>query len=211
MTISTEQTWQEMNQQLRGFFRRRVRDDQLAEDLLQETFLRIHNGLASLEEREHLGAWVYRIARNTLVDYLRKGSTSREVPTDDLTLAEGALAEGALEEATHEDVAHWLRHMVQRLPAKYQAAVELAELDGISQREMSERLGISLSGAKSRVQRGREQLKDLLVQCCRWELDRHGGVVDYQPRTTCPVCGSATATPSSCTSQSASADESRSQ
>ena len=206
MTISTEQTWQEMNQQLRGFFRRRVRDDQLAEDLLQETFLRIHNGLASLEEREHLGAWVYRIARNTLVDYLRKGSTSREVPTDDLTLAEGAL-----EEATHEDVAHWLRHMVQRLPAKYQAAVELAELDGISQREVSERLGLSLSGAKSRVQRGREQLKDLLVRCCRWELDRHGGVVDYHPRTPCPVCGSATATSASCTSQSTSTDGAHSQ
>jgi RNA polymerase sigma-70 factor (ECF subfamily) len=206
MTISTEQTWHEMNQQLRGFFRRRVGDDQLAEDLLQETFLRIHNGLVSLEDRERLGAWVYRIARNTLVDYLRKGTTAREIPTEDLTLIEKPF-----EETANEDVARWLGQMVQRLPAKYQAAVELAEFKGISQREVSERLGISLSGAKSRVQRGREQLKDLLVQCCRWELDRQGGVVDYQPRTPCPVCGSATATPSSCMSQSTSADESRSQ
>jgi RNA polymerase sigma-70 factor, ECF subfamily len=200
MPLSTEQTWYEMNQQLRSFFRRRVRDEHVVEDLLQETFLRIHNGLTSLEEREHLGAWVYRIARNTLVDYLRKGSTSREIPTDDLKVIDGPL-----EEASNEDVAHWLRQMVQRLPAKYQAAVELVELDDISQREVSERLGISLSGAKSRVQRGREQLKALLVQCCRWELDRYGGVVDYHPRSSCPVCRSTTTTPAACAARNDSA------
>ena len=193
MSISTEQTWQEMNQKLRGFFRRRIGDAQLAEDLLQETFLRIHNGLASLAEREHLGAWVYRIARNTLVDYLRKGFATREIPTEDLTGTEDPFAETA-----DEDVAWWLRQMVRQLPAKYQAAIELAELEGVSQREVSERLGLSLSGAKSRVQRGREQLKALLVRCCRWELDRQGGVVDYQPRSPCPVCGadSASSVPS---------------
>ena len=197
MTVSTEQTWHEMHHQLRSFFRRRVGDAQLAEDLLQDTFLRIHHGLASLADHERVGPWVYRIARNTLVDYLRKGATTREIPTDDLT----QIAD-PFEEANQEDVAGWLGQMVQRLPAKYQAAVELAELRGISQREVSERLGISLSGAKSRVQRGREHLKDVLVQCCRWELDRHGGVVDYSPRTTCPVCGSARTTPTLCTSRS---------
>lgn len=202
MPLSTEQTWYEMNQQLRSFFRRRVRDEHLAEDLLQETFLRIHHGLASLEEQERLGAWVYRVARNTLVDYLRKGSTSREVPTDDPTEREGPL-----EEATNEDIAHWLRQMVQRLPAKYQGAVELAELDGITQREVSERLGLSLSGAKSRVQRGREQLKELLVQCCRWELDRHGGIVDYHPRSSCPVCRSTATPPAACTATEQRTDE----
>jgi RNA polymerase sigma-70 factor (ECF subfamily) len=206
MTVSTEQTWDQMNRQLRGFFRRRVGDDQLAEDLLQETFLRIHLGLASLADHERVGPWVYRIARNTLVDYLRKGFVAREIPTDDLTHIEAPLAETG-----NDNGASWLRQMVYRLPAKYQTAVEFAELQGVSQREVSERLGISLSGAKSRVQRGREHLKDLLVQCCRWELDRQGGVVDYQPRTTCPVCGSAAATPTSCIAKSNGADESRSQ
>jgi RNA polymerase sigma-70 factor (ECF subfamily) len=200
MTISTEQTWDQMNRQLRSFFRRRVGDDQLAEDLLQETFLRIHHGLASLADHERVGPWVYRIARNTLVDYLRKGFVAREIPTEDLTESEASYTE-----ATNEDVVRWLGQMVQRLPAKYQAAVELAELKGISQREVSERLGLSVSGAKSRVQRGREQLKDLLVQCCRWELDRHGGVVDYHPRTPCPVCGSAATPPSACASRPTSA------
>jgi RNA polymerase sigma-70 factor (ECF subfamily) len=196
MTISTEQAWQEMNQKLRGFFRRRVGDDQLAEDLLQETFLRIHNGLASLAEHERLAAWVYRVAHNTLVDYLRKGVVSKEVLSDDL-----ARTEEPPEGMANEDVARWLRQMVQNLPAKYRAAVELAELQEVTQREVSERLGISLSGAKSRVQRGREQLKDLLVRCCRWELDRRGGVVDYQPRTQCPACGSTSSTTTSCTAK----------
>ena len=71
MGVSTEQAWQAMSRQLRAFFRRRVTDDQLAEDLLQETFARVHNGLASLQEQERLAAWVYRIAQNTLRDYFR--------------------------------------------------------------------------------------------------------------------------------------------
>lgn len=88
---------------------------------------------------------------------------------------------------------------MQNLPAKYRTAVELAELQEVTQREVSERLGISLSGAKSRVQRGREHLKDLLVRCCRWELDRRGGVVDYQPRVKCSACGFASSATPSCT------------
>jgi RNA polymerase sigma-70 factor (ECF subfamily) len=199
MTISTEQAWREMSQKLRDFFRRRVVNEQLAEDLLQETFLRIHNGLASLAEHERLAAWVYRIARNTLVDYLRKGLVSKEVLIDDV-----ARMEEPPEETANKDVAQWLRQMVQNLPAKYRTAVELAELQEVPQREVSERLGISLSGAKSRVQRGREQLKDLLVRCCRWELDRRGGVVDYQPRTKCPVCGATSSTTASCTAKNSS-------
>jgi RNA polymerase sigma-70 factor (ECF subfamily) len=70
--------------------------------------------------------------------------------------------------------------MVERLPQPYREAVELAEFEGLTQRALADRLGISLSGAKSRVQRAREQLRTMLLDCCRIETDARGGVVDCQ-------------------------------
>lgn len=183
MRLSTEQAWREMSQQLYGFFRRRVHDDQLAQDLVQDAFLRIHNNLDTVQDQERLLAWVYRVAASTLADHFRKGFTSKEILTEDLTLADDQP-----EENYNEEVAGWLQQMVQSLPPTYRAAVELAELEGVTQREVSDRLGISLSGAKSRVQRGREKLKDQLLQCCHVEFDRRGNVTDYQPRTGCHAC-----------------------
>ena len=67
----------------------------------------------------------------------------------------------------------------------------MIDLKGMSQQEAANRLGVSLSGAKSRIQRGRKQIKDMLLACCRVELDRLGGVVDFAPRGNggCRHCG----------------------
>jgi RNA polymerase sigma-70 factor (ECF subfamily) len=66
------------------------------------------------------------------------------------------------------------------LPEPYSQALILTEYEGLSQKEMAERLGISFSGAKSRVQRARRKLRDLLLQCCHFELDRRA-FLDYYP------------------------------
>ncbi len=195
MSVSTEQVWQTMSQKLRAFFRRRVTDDQLAEDLLQETFVRVHNGLASLQEQERLAAWVYRVAHNTLVDYFRKGFASKEVLTIDDAGPDDIPEENDSAENYNEEISAGLECIVQRLPPRYREAIELAELKGVTQAEVGARLGLSLSGAKSRVQRGREKLKDLLLECCHFELDRRGNVVDYQPQHTCSGCCASPATP----------------
>jgi RNA polymerase sigma-70 factor (ECF subfamily) len=81
--------------------------------------------------------------------------------------------------------------MVQRLPPNYRDAIALVELEGLTQRAAAERLGISLSGAKSRVQRGREKLRLLLEDCCRIQLDASGGIAGYEARggASCAACG----------------------
>jgi RNA polymerase sigma-70 factor (ECF subfamily) len=74
----------------------------------------------------------------------------------------------------------------------YRQAVQLSEIEGLPQQEVADRLGLSLSGAKSRIQRGRLMLKDELERCCRFEFDRRGNVMDYEPRperTVCRNCG----------------------
>ncbi len=189
MSVSTEHAWQVLSRQLRAFFRRRVGDDdQLAEDLLQETFVRVHNGLASLREQERLAAWVYRVAQNTLRDYFRTGSVSKEVLVPHGVVADAIPEESTAEENYNEEIATGLGCIVQQLPPRYREAIELAELQGLTQSEVGVRLGLSLSGAKSRVQRGRAKLKDLLLECCHFELDRHGNVIDYRPQHACSDC-----------------------
>src|SRR5450755_4926357 len=78
-----------------------------------------------------------------------------------------------------------VRAMVLALPDQDRQALVLTEYQGLTQKELGERLGLSFSGAKSRVQRAREKLKQELLSCCHFELDRRGHILDYQPRCDC--------------------------
>jgi RNA polymerase sigma-70 factor (ECF subfamily) len=172
-SISTERIWELLSAKLRSFLLRRVSDEQVAEDLLQETFVRIHKKLAEVEDVQRITPWVFQIARNLVVDHYRRKSLDATAIADDLESQEDE------EEHLNELVAGWLPPMVAELPEAYRDAVELYELKGVSQREIADQLGISLSGAKSRVQRGRAQLKKLLFDCCSFEQDRHGNVIGF--------------------------------
>jgi len=172
---STEELWKLLSDRLRGFFSRRVSDPDAVEDLLQETFLRIHRGLAELDDGQRIVAWVFQVARNLVVDYHR---SRPEVAPED----QGAETEEHAEESDanlNDEVRAWLPAMIAGLPETYRRALELSELEGLSQQRVADELGLSLSGAKSRVQRGRGKLKDLLFDCCSFERDSRGNVIDY--------------------------------
>ncbi len=176
----TERIWQEFSEELRLFILGRISNPQDAEDILQETFIKIHKKLATLEDDERLTAWLYQIARNTIIDYYR-----RQKPTE--TLAPESIENQAVEWIETEDdmetlVASWMKPMVMALPDKYSEALLLTEFEGMTQRELAEHLQLSHSGAKSRVQRGRTMMKEALFDCCIFERDRQGGIVDYRRR-----------------------------
>ena len=87
--------------------------------------------------------------------------------------------------------AAWLHELIRSLPDDYRDAVQLSEIEGLSQAEVGVRLGLSLSGAKSRVQRGRALLKRLLQECCHFDFDGRGSVLDCAPRPggrSCEAC-----------------------
>lgn len=181
---STEAIWKHLSADLRRFIRRRVPDDHVADDLLQETFVRVHRHIGALQEAERLAAWVYRIARNVINDHHRK-ATEPVVALADADPVDAA--------EDHQDQCRcrgveWLEEMVRSLPEGYREAVQLAEIEGLSQQEVADRLGLSLSGAKSRIQRGRAMLKDALDQCCRFEIDGRGNVMDFEPKPDRKVC-----------------------
>ncbi len=153
MITTTEKVWYEFNAQLKFFILKRIPDEQSAEDILQDVFLKIHSHIDTLRNEEKLQGWIYQIARNAIRDHYRTYKAMSPLPE----------------------------------------TLDVAD-QGLTQRELGEKLGISLSGAKSRVQRAREKLKTTLLDCCHFQFDRLGRVIDYQPR--CDCCSSHTSSES---------------
>ena len=183
---SADAIWTWLSADLLRFIRSRVSDEHDADDLLQETFVRVHRNMSAVQESDRLAAWVYRIARNVIHDHHRRPAAELVALADD-PVAEADGGEGCV----RCGAGLWLEEMVRQLPDGYREAVHLAEIEGLPQQQVAERLGLSLSGAKSRIQRGRVMLKDILERCCRFEFDRRGNVLEYDPlpnRTVCRNC-----------------------
>lgn len=135
----------------------------------------------------HLRGWLYRVTRNSIVDHYR----SRR-PTEELS-EEVERDPRAVESPTEQELAGCLAPLLDGLPAPDRRALVLSEVEGLPQREIAWREGLSLSGAKSRVQRARRMLRESLLGCCRVEIDRRGGVVDFQARPGGRACVSSAA------------------
>ena len=141
---TTDAIWVHLSSDLRRFIRRRVSDDHIADDLLQETFVRVHRNIAALQETERLAAWVYQIARNVVYDHHRAAANST------VTLADAEpVDDNGDDEPQFGRV--WLDEMIRSLPDGYREAVQMAEIDERSQQHVADQLGLSLSGAKSRI------------------------------------------------------------
>lgn len=177
----TEHAWYALHEPLRAFLRKRLRSEEVVEDLLQDVFLRIHTHADTLREEEKLESWIYQIARHRVTDYYRRQRPVLSLEETD----QETLLEDLPEEDVQAELAPSVAAMVNALPEPYREALYLTEYQGLSQRDLATRLGLSFSGAKSRVQRAREKLKQLLLDCCHFEFDRLGRVIDYQPRCTC--------------------------
>jgi len=179
-----ELLWDRYNRRLGAFIRSRVGNDADAEDILQEVFYRIHRHLCCQTEWSKPESWIYQIARNLIIDHYRRRREMVEIPESypvEFDLDEQARLEGD-PEAT---LALSLKEMVDELPEPYRQALLLTEYQGLSQKQLAESQGISLSGAKSRVQRARDKLRDMLLDCCHFELDRRGRILDYYEHCCC--------------------------
>ena len=191
-----ELPWEELHGNLRAFISRRVRNQADVDDLVQRVLLQIVKGLASLRDAERLHAWVYRTARNVIVDYYRSSVGRREVASggaEDLAAASAETQTNSPddERAALQELAGCMTPMIRQLPPVYREAVTLADLEGVNQADAATRAGVSVSAMKSRIQRGRQQLKTALEDCCRVQLDRRGTIVAYDPRkpNSCGPCG----------------------
>jgi RNA polymerase sigma-70 factor (ECF subfamily) len=137
--------------------------------------VKIQKRLGGLQDPAKLQGWVYLITRNAIIDHYRTRKETVEVP-------ESLPVEPDNHDGEIQELKASFRRMIYSLPEPYREAVVLTAFDGLTQQQLADRLGISLSGAKSRVQRGRAQLKQMLHECCTFQFDRRGKVIDCAPR-----------------------------
>ncbi len=174
--------WLDLRSELVRFVRARVGDEAAADDIVHDVLLRAWRELQGPEPPVHLRGWLYRVTRNSIVDNYRSRRPTEELPE------EVESAHRAVESPAELELAGCLAPLLEGLPAPYRLALSLSEIEGQTQREIARREGLSLSGAKSRVQRARRMLREAVLDCCRVELDRRGGVVDFRERPDGSTC-----------------------
>ncbi len=152
--------------------RYKVRDAQVAEDLLQDVFVKAVKAVREGRAPGNLAAWLHQVVRTTVIDHYRAGKPDTEpldedtaqVPSDDLE--------------RFQILATCMQPLVMSLPPLYRDAVMAADFQGRALANLDQ--GVSVSAAKSRVSRGRALLRERLLQCCTVERSRNGAVEDFQ-------------------------------
>lgn len=180
--MNTALIWTGFSRNMRRYLMHRVKNRHDADDLLQEIFVKIHLKLPTLTQHESLPAWVWQLTRNTLLDYQKK----RRLPLAELDGADLLPTEAAPDDF-NQYLAECIRPFMDLLPPDRREALQLADLERVSQKKLAEQWGMSHSGAKSRVQRARGELHELFSQCCQIESDVYGNImgVECLEQTVC--------------------------
>ena len=150
------------------------------EDITQDALLRLYRAARDLHDELALDAWMYRIARTAIIDHHRRAAV-RPQPAEIEPAAE-LPADEPDEPHAEESLAACVPVLLNRVPEHYRRALELTDLGGLTQQRAAAELGLSTSGMKSRVQRGRRLLREQVIHCCRVALDTHGALADIEPR-----------------------------
>lgn len=162
--------------ELTGFVYKRVKNRSLTEDIVHDVFLKVQSQLGQLHEQAKLTSWIYQITKNAIIDHYRR--QSRNLNAADLDWENDA-------PNFNECVTRCLQNMMTALPDKYREALQLADVENLPQLELAERLGMSYSGAKSRVQRARQMLKAKVDETLIIKLDSYGNVIVCENRSKC--------------------------
>jgi RNA polymerase sigma-70 factor (ECF subfamily) len=182
----TPELWQDVAARLRPFVARQVPPTDV-DDVLQDVFVRMQRGLSSIRDEERFTSWLFQVARSSVAEHVRAKARHPIAPQDDVELPAAPVDDDDREAS--RSLSSCVTLFVAQLPSPYREAVTLVELEGLTAREAAEMVGISLSGMKSRVQRGRQQLREMFDRCCEIALDARGKVTEYSPRAPrCSTC-----------------------
>ena len=180
---SIENIWSHLHEKLKAFVISKINDQAVAEDILQEVFVKIHLNIGSLNDETKVRAWIYQITRNLISDHYRKVQKEKLPETYFSETEEENLDREVMDEAVND-----LIKMMYQLPPENCEALCLTELEGLSQIEYAQKAGISYTAAKARVQRSRRMLKDMLMNCCHYQFDKYGTVLEITPNSGCCCC-----------------------
>lgn len=174
--------------ELYNYIRKKVNNAHDAEDILQDVFVKLYSKIDSVKNPDKLKAFMYQVANNTVIDYYRKKKDVPKEPDCFEKPVEDEEGSGNL----NDEITCCLRKMIDELPKAQQEALLLHDIEGLRHKEISTAKDISVSASKMRVKRGKESLKQTLEDCCRFEVDKYGNIVDYELKkdkcTRCDLC-----------------------
>ncbi len=178
--------WSEVAARLRPFVARRV-DASDVDDVMQDVLARTQRGLAGLRDEARLSAWLLQVARSAIADH---GRVRARHPIADPAAAPEPIApdDDDDDRVAFQALVGCVAAFVARLPSPYRETITLVELEGLSVAAAADVAGVSVSGMKSRVQRGRARLRALFEACCEIALDARGKVTDVTPRACSAGC-----------------------
>lgn len=174
--------YNQFNQALLGFIKSKVNNHHDAEDILQNVFIKISSGINDLSRKEKLQSWIYTIARNSIIDYYRVARNKKDVSMSD-NISESFTMEEYNDTTKGLDCC--LMAFMNQLPEEYKDIIIDVELNGVKQKELAQKYNLAYPSIRSRVQRGREKFKQLLLNCCNIESDNRGNILDVVSRTAC--------------------------
>ena len=166
-----DRIWKEFNRQLLAFIINKVNDKSIAEDILQDVFIKVYQNVGQLEDKEKIRSWLYSITRHAIYDLYRKKSLdTSDVELDELPIQD-TLKNANLDKC--------IEILIKDLPGDYSKVLDASELQGLKQNKIAQQQGLSLPAVKSRIKRGRAQLKEKLQACCDFEFREDGGVESH--------------------------------
>ena len=172
--IAVAQIWQDFHQQLYAFLLKRTACPDTAQDILQDVFIKVQLGLPTLKDEEKLMAWLFQLCRNALIDHIRKRQSSpTESPNTEVIDLDLFSAEQTGSQVLAE-ISRCIAILITQLPEDKRDMLSDRELEGMRQQEIADKYELSLSAAKSRLSRGRQELKEKLSQCCTFEFTETG-------------------------------------
>jgi RNA polymerase sigma-70 factor (ECF subfamily) len=168
--------WMDYKLGLHFYILKKVKDQDLANELSHEVLTKLYNSCCSGNEIKNVRSWIFQIAHNTTIDYLKKQSKiSYEVPENS----------NDEENSFYQEARELINPLLKLIPEKYATPLLMANIQGLKQDEVSKKLGLSLTATKSRIQRARKLLKDLFIECCHMETDNDGTLISLQAKKSC--------------------------
>ncbi len=177
-TCDVPDLWLTHKDALKHFILKRVKDNDLANEILQETLLKVYKYCTEKRGIKNIRSWLFQIAYNNIMDHYRNqtkfsnSSAFPELVTEDTNEA-------------YKDALNYILPMLAFLPEDYSIPLKMADIDGLKQADIAKKLGLTLTAVKSRIQRARNLLKAEFMTCCNFETDKQGTIISFSIKESC--------------------------
>ncbi|WP_196886269.1 sigma-70 family RNA polymerase sigma factor [Aureivirga sp. CE67] len=157
---------------LLSFVKKRINNREDAEDITQEVFYKFSK--AAFDEKSNFKSLLYRIAKNSIIDYYRK----KKIYTEEIT--DFKFSEDEKSPRITNDICTCIFKFIDKLPKEYQDVIEMSEIQDFSQKDIAENLEMNYTTVRSKIQRGRKKLQNLISDCCDIIQNEKGRIVDHK-------------------------------